>query len=370
MTKEDDKPHTLAAAGAGERIEAPELPYLPQRPKSYAPKIALVACGSITGDHLAAYRTAGYDVAALCDVNLEQAEKRQKEFYPGADLYEDYRDVLRRDDIEVVDLAAHPPVRAPMIEDSLRAGKHVLSQKPFVLDLDVGRRMVDLADKMGVRLAVNKNGRWAPHFSYAREAITAGLLGDVMAAHLSVHWDHTWVKGTEFEKIKHLILYDFAIHWFDIVTCFFGEKQAQRVYASTARSPGQEVESPLLAQAVIEYDDAQASLAFDADTRFGTLDRTFVTGSDGTIISTGPDLEDQTLTLYTSEGHAVPQLEGTWFPGAFRGTMGELLSAIEEDREPTISGRNNLRSLELSFAAIAGAERHEPVTPGTVQKMP
>ena len=191
-----------------------------------------------------------------------------------------------------------------------------------------------------------------------------------MAAHLSVHWDHTWVKGTEFEKIKHLILYDFAIHWFDIVTCFFGEKPARRVYASTARTPTQPVKSPLLAQAIIEYDDAQASLAFDADTRFGMLDRTFVTGSDGTIISTGPDLEDQTLTLYTSEGHAVPQLEGTWFPGAFGGTMGELLCAIEEDREPTISGRNNLRSLELCFAAIASAQRHEPLEPGTVRKMP
>jgi predicted dehydrogenase len=97
----------------------------------------------------------------------------------------------------------------------------VLSQKPFVLDLDVGERLVALADARNVRLAVNQNGRWAPHFSYLRQAIAAGLLGDLVSAHLSVHWDHTWTVGTPFEEIHDLVLYDFGIHWFDIVAQFF-----------------------------------------------------------------------------------------------------------------------------------------------------
>jgi hypothetical protein len=49
--------------------------------------------------------------------------------------------------------------------------------------------------------------------------------------------------------------------------------------------------------------------------------------------------------------------------------MAELLSAIEEDREPTNSARDNLRSLELSFAAVASAEDHEPKVPGEVRTM-
>ena len=105
----------------------------------------------------------------------------KKEFYPDADVYGDYRDVLKRGDIEVVDIATHPPERAAIIEAALTAGKHVLSQKPFVLDLDVGLRLADLADQRRLRLAVNQNGRWAPHFSYIGEAIQAGLLGQVTA---------------------------------------------------------------------------------------------------------------------------------------------------------------------------------------------
>ena len=74
--------------------------------------------------------------------------------------------MLTRDDIEVVDIATHPHERvAHSSKAAIAAEKHVLSQKPFVIDLDDGEKLVDLADKNNVKLAVNQNGRWAPHFS-------------------------------------------------------------------------------------------------------------------------------------------------------------------------------------------------------------
>jgi predicted dehydrogenase len=368
MAKKGELNYSLSSKAAA-RMRAPKLPYKPRDPKRYRPDIALIACGGITRDHLRAYRKAGYNVVALCDRVPHRARKRKKEFYPDARVYGDWRAVLRRDDIQVVDLAAHPVERAPMIEASLEAGKHVLSQKPFVLDLDLGQRLVELAEKKGLKLAVNQNGRWAPHFSYITQAIHAGLLGQIVAAHLSVHWDHGWVRGTVFEKIKHLILYDFAIHWFDIVHCFMGARKPRRVYASMTRSATQHVKPPLLAQALVEYDGAQASLVFDADTRFGPQDRTYVAGDLGTVTSVGPDLNNQKVTIVTAQGQASPRLAGRWFSDGFHGTMGELLSAIEEDREPFHGARHNLHSLALCFAAVASAERGEPVVPGTVRKI-
>jgi predicted dehydrogenase len=153
-------------------------------------------------------------VLALCDVDLRHAKERRNEFYPRATVMDDYRALLDRADIEVVDIATHPPERPPLIEAALRAGKHVLSQKPFVTDLDVGERLADLADELGLRLAVNQNGRWAPHWSYIRAAVKAGLVGAIEAVHCDVHWDHSWVRGTPFESIKHLILFEFGIDWF------------------------------------------------------------------------------------------------------------------------------------------------------------
>ncbi len=360
----------LAAAEQSTLQTALALPYQPRDPQHYNPPIGLIGCGGITRDHLRAYRSAGYRVVALCDVDIERARQRQHEFYPEADVYDDYHALLRRDEIEVVDIATHPPIRPPIIEAALRARKHVLSQKPFVLDLDVGQQLADLADEFQVRLAVNQNGRWAPHFSYMREAVQAGLLGEIAGIHFSVHWDHSWVRGTEFEKVKHLILYDYAIHWFDMISCLLQGQEAMRVFASVARTRTQTVAPSLLGQAVVEYPTAQASLAFDAETRFGSQDRSFVAGSHGAISSIGPGNKTQRLTITTEAGDATPELEGSWFPDGFHGTMGELLCAIEENRPPLINAADNLKSLALCFAAVASAERREPVVPGTVRAMP
>ncbi len=349
-------------------IPAPKLPYEPRDPKKYRPNIGMIACGGITHSHLTAYRAAGYKVVALCDLIKERAEKRREEFFPKAEIYTDYRKVLERDDIEVVDIATHPQERVPLIRDALLAGKHVLSQKPFVLDLEVGRKLVDLAKKQKVKFAVNQNGRWSPNFSYIRHAIDAGLIGEVIGAHLSVHWDHNWVTGTPFERLKHVILYDFAIHWFDILTTFMGGTMAKRVFASTAFSPTQRCKRTMLGQVMLEYDKAQATLVFDADVKYGGQDRVYVGGTKGTLTSLahgGPPK----VTLFTPRGQATPELKGQWFPDGFHGTMGELLRSIEEKRQPSNSAENNLKSLAVCFAAIAAAETHQPRVPGKVRKL-
>lgn len=370
MAKAKKDEYGLSKVSPSRPISAPRLDYRPRDPKHYRPAIGLIGCGGISGSHLTAYKRAGYRVAALCDLVEEKARERQKEFYPRATVYTDYRDLLQRDDIEVVDIATHPPERVAIIEDALEAGKHVLSQKPFVLDLDVGQRLVDLAAKKGVRLAVNQNGRWAPHFSYIRHALQDGLLGDTISANLTVHWDHTWIIGTVFEEIHHLVLYDFGIHWFDAVSQFFGDRAVHSVYASVARAKGQQARPPMLAQCLIEYDGGQASLIFNAQVPLGQEDRTYVAGTRGTILSIGPSLSDQTLTIYLERGFGSPKLQGQWFPDGFHGTMGELLCAIEEEREPENSARNNLKSLELCFAAIASATDGKPKQPGRVRKLP
>jgi predicted dehydrogenase len=353
-----------------QRAAAPLLAYAPRDPKGYRPALGVIGCGGITKWHLQAYRAAGYDVVALCDVDRQRADQRRLEFYPDAHVTDDYRQLLARDDIEVVDITTHPPQRPPLIEAALAARKHVLSQKPYVVDLDVGERLADLADKMGVRLAVNQNARWAPHFGYIREAARHGLLGTIDAIHCDVHWDHSWVKGSPFEEVEHLILYDFAIHWFDFITTMMDPLVPRRVYATVARAATQAVRPPLLGQAMIDYEAAQASLAFDGFTQFDKLDRTIVVGSQGVIRSTGPNHERQMVELVTSTGAARPRLKGAWFPDGFHGAMAELLSAIAEKREPTHSARNNLASLALCFAAVSSAERGVPVVPGSVRRLP
>lgn len=370
MPEPNDDDYALRGNAASKIGTAPDLAYRPPMPREYKPRIALVGCGGISEQHLSAYRDVGWDVVALVARLREAAEARREAFYPDGAVYTDLDAMLKRHDIDVVDLTLHPEPRAPMIEASLNAGKHVLSQKPFAVDLDTAERLADLADARGVYLAVNQNGRFAPHVAYARAAIDGGLLGSVGSIDMATHWDHNWIAGTPFDQIPHLLLYDFAIHWFDMTRCYLGDRKAKTVSAQVKRLPGQQAKPPLGGHAIIQAEDAIATLSFNGNTLAGASDRTLIVGSQATIHSFGPNLNEQQLTLYRGDEQLAAQLSGQWFNDGFAGTMGELLCAIEEKRQPSNSARHNIHSLEIAFAAIASAESGGiPIEVGSVRRV-
>lgn len=366
--KESAVDYALEGSAKAKALKIPKVDYLPARPK-YRPAIGMIACGGITSYHLQAYANAGYRVVGLTDPERERAEQRKKEFQLDAEIYDDAEQLLARKDIEVVDIATHPAERAALIEAALMAGKHVLSQKPFVVDLGIGEHLCDLADKQGLLLAVNQNGRWAPHISWMRHAITNGLIGETCTADALVSWDHRWVKGTPFAEIPHLLLYDFAIHWFDMLRCYFPGQEATQVTAILASAPEQDVRPPLLANVIVQFPQGQGSIQLRGATGFGPWDQTYITGTKGTIRSEGVGINEQSVQIWTAEGTAKARLSGKWFPDGFDGTMSELLIAVEQGRQPNNSGRNNLGTVALALAAMESAERGLPVRVGEVRKV-
>jgi predicted dehydrogenase len=339
---------------------APELPYLPPIPKDRSIGIGLFGAGGISGAHLDAYKRHGLNVLSIGSRDLARAKARRDAFFPEASVTDDFETLLRDPRIAVLDITTHPDVRVALMRRALAAGKHVLSQKPFVEDLATGSELVAEADRHGVKLAVNQNGRWAPHLAWMREAVAAGLVGEVTGVHVAIRWNHGWIAGTDFEAVEDLVLWDFGIHWFDFLVSVIGNR-AFRVDATTARAAEQGVRPPLLAQALVSFAGGHASLVFDGDTRFGAQDSTVVIGTRGTVSSQGPDLGAQSVELHTEAGVGRPVLRGGWFNDGFAGAMGELLCAIEEDREPLNSARGNLASIRLCQAAVQSSRTGEPV---------
>ncbi|MEM1305028.1 MAG: hypothetical protein AAGG46_09030, partial [Planctomycetota bacterium] len=126
---------------------------------------------------------------------------------------------------------------------------------------------------------------------------------------------------------------------------------------------------PLSAQACVQYGDAAATLAFRGDTRFDPMETITVVGDAGVYRCVGPVCGATSATLTTADGRATIEFSGSWFPDGFAGAMGELLCAIEDGREPSNSGRLNLESLALCFAAVASAEAGAPVEIGSVPRL-
>jgi predicted dehydrogenase len=349
----------------GGEIPAPVLDYLPPEPLGEKPQIALIGAGGIAEYHLRAYKAMRLDVVAICDINLKRAEERAREFYPDAFVTDSHEDVIRREEIKVVDIALHPEHRIPILRDCLQAGKHILSQKPFVTDLNIGKELVALAKEKGVKLAVNQNGRWAPHFSYCRNTVEAGIIGEVSSVDFNLHFDHTWTENTPFEEIHHLLLYDFGIHWFDISRAFLPGKTCQLVSASVQRTSWQTIKPPFLAQVIADFEGAQVRINLNAHVQYGQQDTTTICGSKGTLRAFGPGLNEQSVHLWTADGYASPKLKGCWFENGFEGTMGELLQSIEQNRVPNNNAEDNLESLAFCFAAMHSADTTQPQVPGS-----
>jgi predicted dehydrogenase len=339
---------------------APDLPYLPPMPKDRSIGIALIGAGGISAAHLDAYRTYGLNVLSICSRDLVRARARRDAFFPRGDAIDDFDRVLRDPRVAVLDITTHPGVRVDLMRRAFAAGKHVLSQKPFAEGLATGEALVEEADRHGVRLAVNQNGRWAPHLAYMREAVAARLIGDVSGAHVAIHWNHGWIGGTAFEAVNDLILWDFGIHWFDFLAGVIGAGRLE-VRATVARAASQTVPPPMLAETIIGFNGGQASLILNGAARYGASDTTAIVGTLGTIASRGPNLGVQSVELHTGKGVARPALKGAWFNDGFAGTMGELLSAIQDGREPKNSARGNLASLRLTLAAVESARTGDTV---------
>lgn len=356
---EDSNEYGLSPQKNTLEVQSPEINYFPPKPQNYNPAIALIGTGGISEYHLKNYQLCGYRVIALCNRTLEKAENLRDKFFPNAKVYQDYHEILNMNEVDVVDVTPHPTDRLPILHECLNSGKHVLSQKPFVLDLNDGKKLVDLANRKKVKLAVNQNGRWAPHFSYLRNAVAQGLIGQVNSIDFTLQWDQTWIKGIpSFEEMKHLILFDFAIHWFDITACIMGDQEPRRIIASVSRHNEQVFNPPALASVIIEYPQTQVRMSFNAHCTRGEEDVTTIVGTKGTLRSRGPSLNDQPIMeVFLEKGSVNVPLQGSWFESGFKGTMGELLCAIEEDRKPYHSAENNLKTLALCFAAQKSLEQ-------------
>jgi predicted dehydrogenase len=337
-----------------------------EMPTSDAHGIALVGCGGIGRLQLDAYRKVGWNVVVLCDAVIASAESARDEYFPDTDATDDFDAVLARTDVTVVDLAVHTDIRPGMVRKAILAGKHVMSQKPFVETLAEGRALAELAEEHGVTLAVNQNGRWSPHFHALRAIVESGRLGQLVAADFAAYWPHD--IHTEHHRLgqdPNLVLYDYAIHWFDLVACLFPEREAVSVYATTARRRGQLVPVPTIASVIIDFGDAQVSILMRASARHEDTGSYHVVGTEGAAVLHGGALGGQRVDIVAEEPAHIETV-GNWFPDALIGSMAELLRAIENGTKPATHPRSSLAGLALCFAAIESAATGATVVPADV----
>ena len=142
-------------------------------------RIGCIGCGGFAGTHLAQIKQVeNAKVVALADICEEHLKEKSEEF-GIKDTYLDYHDLLARDDIDAVILPLPDQVHCQIACDAMRAGKHVLCEKPMALNLDECKEMVRVAEETGMQQMVGQIGRYTPSFVKAKKMIDQGMLGDI-----------------------------------------------------------------------------------------------------------------------------------------------------------------------------------------------
>ena len=338
--------------------------YQPVLPSDPCNGIGFVGCGIlVSGLEMPAYKKAGYRVVACCDSIEERAHSVAANF--GSPLVTtDLGELLSHPEVDIVDLAVHAHQRLPLVEQIAAAGKHIFSQKPLAPSLHEAERIVDICRDAGVTLMVNHQARWAPPHRALRLLVERGVLGHVYAiTHLHrAYQDFGWYAERENFNIV-----DHGIHYIDLSRYFSGYTP-RRVKATTTMAPGQNAVSPMIYTILFEYEPSSrvmTTLHFNNIVSAPTLhDQVwFVDGTRGSALLSGfPGPAKLSLSFKDSpEKVQTFDIAGTWEYEGFAGSMGEMLLALEEGREPESSGRDHLVSLRMAFAAVESADSGESV---------
>ncbi len=139
-------------------------------------RIGIIGVGFGAQVHVPGFRSEGWDVAAICSRSREKAEKAAAE--SGiAGIHTDPLELIRRDDIEAIAIITPPSAHHELSIAALKAGKHVLCEKPFAIDVNQALEMRDAAAKSGLTAMIAHEFRHTPQRAYIKQLLAEGYIG-------------------------------------------------------------------------------------------------------------------------------------------------------------------------------------------------
>ncbi|HEY1438187.1 MAG TPA: Gfo/Idh/MocA family oxidoreductase [Casimicrobiaceae bacterium] len=138
--------------------------------------IGIIGVGFGAQVHVPAFRSEGWDVAAICSRTREKAQKAADDAGIPS-VYTDPMELIRRDDLAAIAIITPPGAHHRLSIAALNAGKHVLCEKPFAIDAKQGEEMRAAADKSGRTAMIAHEFRHTPQRAYIRQLLADGYIG-------------------------------------------------------------------------------------------------------------------------------------------------------------------------------------------------
>jgi len=276
-------------------------------------RVGVIGVGFGATVHVPAFLSEGWDVASVWSRRTERAQEAAAQ-YGGADVAEDWRAIIARDDLDAVAIATPPGAHLEMVTAALEAGKHVLCEKPFAVNATDARAMRDLAAATGRTAMVAHEFRWAPQRQQIKELLDEGYIGEpkLLTAELflgraapatppPMTWGGSVANGGGFLGALGSHYIDGFRHWFGDVTHASGVVRVlrpDRTDPATGAIVQADAEDAFTFTLTFES-GVVASMTASSAVSPGQGARILIAGSDGVLLATqrGPNPEPDGVVL-------------------------------------------------------------------------
>jgi myo-inositol 2-dehydrogenase/D-chiro-inositol 1-dehydrogenase len=325
-------------------------------------------CGGIRAEMLA--KSALVDKLHICEIRPERLAEVKALTNPATATL-DYQDILKNPNISVVYICTTPEQNHfPIARDCLKAGKHVLLEKPISIELWEADELITLAKRGGIKFTIGYSQRFNTKIAYAKKKIADGTLGKVVS--VMVSRNITRSLGTKIAKrVKLSPVVMESTHDLDFVFWLLEPAKPVRVYSQGAYGFMQPVNGSYDCMwSTVNMDDGSLVIiggSWNLPPSYPNYCATWmeITGTEGAL--TLDDTHRDNWLNTAAEGTRFPMstMPGEHVDHVFAGQMGpetiHFLEACLLDKKPMVAPEHARMVMETYLAADLSAELNEPV---------
>ena len=355
-------------------------------------RFGIVGCGAIAAAHAQA-------IASVKETELVAAYSRDKNklhnftvnYTPGEDPltgYTDYQAFLAHDGLDAVVLCTPNGTHADFGIQAVRAGKHLVVEKPLEITVERGLTLLAEAEKSGMQVAVIYQNRFIPVVMELKQIVDSNQLGRLVMVRASVKWyrDQAYYSSRPWRGTVALdgggALINQAIHTTDLLLWLAGDVESIQAFRETLTHEGIEGEDALVASFRLK---SGALGVMEASTSIQPAQNRLIElhGTQGTAVLDGDSLHLQLIDArkkheHSGVGLAQQQGEGKkpsagnadpfagFSAGPHAAQYRQIAQAWLAGQTAPVSGPESLKSLAFTQAAYSSAQKGRSVAPGDI----
>ena len=284
------------------------------------------------------------ELIGVCDINSERAKETAEKY--GVEAYTDSRKLLKRNDVDAVSICTWTTTHAKETIKALKAGKHVLVEKPIASTVKEAKQMVQMAEREELILMTGFIERFNPGIERVIKTINGSSVGEIVSA--TARRVSQWP-----ERIGDVgVVKDSAIHDIDMMRYIFGE-DPKNVFAKAGKLKHKRFED--YAQIMLTFSHGKTAFIEANWLTPYRIRKLIVTGSKGIVTL---DYLSQEIVIETEEKTYIPRYK---WEEPLKRELEHFVKCVIENKQPLVSGLDGLKALIICEAALKSAAKEKSI---------